>query len=425
MNYEECYNLLTSRTFFNSFAGLTRMKDELKKLGHPELACPVIHVAGTNGKGSVCAMLHSVLSKEGYRIGLFTSPFLEDFRERIQINGEMISKEDLIRVTESVLTVTDGYSEAPNQFELVTLIALRYFSEQKCDLVILETGLGGTYDPTNCVEKPLLTIITNIGLDHSAILGNTIPEIAAAKAGIIKEGVPCIVYPSSEEALHVFRTVADKKHAALTVVSKSDVTDACFSENEEHFTYRNRTVSVGLPGEHQRYNAAVVLEAVDFLKRGFKISERSVSDGLKKVTWPARLEKLSDKPLMYLDGGHNPQCIEAVIRFLKTNFPNKKLVFIISILKDKDYETMLRMLSECSAQLYFVKLSLPRAIDSQTLEELAARYPITVLGNPEEEIAGLVSNASDDTVFCFTGSLFLAGTFRAFLQQKNGNHIVE
>ena len=417
MNYDEALNQLTARTFFNSFAGLGRMREELSLLGNPENCYPVIHIAGTNGKGSVAAMLHSVLTEAGYRVGLFTSPYLEDFRERIRVGNELISRYDLTVLTEQVLGLTLKYPEPPNQFEMITLIAFLYFREQKADIVVLETGLGGTFDPTNVLSKPLLDIITNIGMDHSAILGNTIPEIAGAKAGILKESVPCVLYPSCEEAMAVFRERAKSLSVPLIAVRKEDVLNGCYSEGMEHFSYKGEEYEVSLPGEHQRYNAAVVLEAVSVLESsGFRISESHLKKGLSRVKWPARLECLSKEPLIFLDGGHNPQCMEAVTRFLKDNYSGRNIIFFVSILADKDYDTMLRLISGTADKMYFIPLAVPRAIRPEELSGLSSRYGFSVLSGGLEELENVMKAVPKDSVLVFTGSLFLAGRFRSLLK---------
>ncbi len=413
MNYSEVLEKLTSRTFFNSFAGLGRMKVELAHFGNPHEQLPTIHVAGTNGKGSVCAMLHSILRQAGYKVGLFTSPFLEDFRERIQINGEMISKYDLTVIGEEVFSYTDMMEEPPNQFEVVTIIAMLYFLRSKCDVVILETGLGGTFDPTNVVPKPILSIITNIGLDHSAILGKTIPEIAAAKAGILKKNVPCIAYPSGSEAIQVISSIALKADAPLTVIDKSDVRNMKFDGETEHFTYKNARFETALPGVHQAYNSAVVLEAVYQLNRsGFYITDADIGSGLKLVKWPARLEILNREPLIYLDGGHNPQCVEAVVEFFKKTYPKHKVTFVVSILQDKDYETMLTSLCAYGKKIYFVKNEHPRAIPSDQLPELCERFGMEYREDCEALLRELCDKVKEDEIICLTGSLFLAGHYR-------------
>ena len=235
MTYEEILTKLTSKSFFSQFAGLYRMKKTMEYFGNPEDSLKVIHVAGTNGKGSVSAMLHSVLKEAGYRVGLFTSPYIHDFRERIQINGELIPKESLTAIAEEVMNYTDTLSDAPNQFELLTIIALLYFSRENCDIVVLETGLGGTYDPTNIVPNPLCSVIMNIGLDHCKILGNTIAEIASAKAGIIKKDCNVVLYPSCPEAMEVLMKTAEARNAPVSTVDLALLKPLPAVPHFEHF----------------------------------------------------------------------------------------------------------------------------------------------------------------------------------------------
>lgn len=420
MNYEELVNRLTSKSFFSPSAGLYRMKKMMDHFGNPEERLSFIHVAGTNGKGSVCAMLHGILNEAGYRVGLFTSPYIHDFRERIQISGEWIEKEALVEIGEAVLAYTEKLYEPPNQFEILTMIAMLYFVKKQCDVVILETGLGGTYDSTNVIPRSLVSIITNIGLDHCAVLGNTIPQIAAAKAGIIKPRGNVVLYPSGKEALDVITAVAMKQDARLFYVDKSDVHRYTASPDWEELEYKGMRVRLNLPGEHQCYNCALVLEAVRILNQGaFFITDSDIETALARVSWPGRLELVRRSPRVYVDGGHNPQGIRAVLAFLRERFPKQKHYFLVGILKDKDYRTMLTELKEDAEKLFFLRVSHPRGFSEEECEELCEEYGMEPVTEIRPLIPRLLAEVSSDSVICCTGSLYLADRFLQEWKEDN------
>ena len=409
MTYEEVVNRLTKTEFFSAFAGLYRMRAMLRYFDNPQDAVPCVHVAGTNGKGSVCSMLASVLQQAGYRVGLFTSPYLLNIRERICVNGEMIPEDDMARIGTTVYDYV-GKSFAPaNQFELLTVIALLYFREVKCDIMILETGLGGTFDPTNCVAKPIASVITNIGLDHCAVLGDTIEKIAAAKAGIIKNGCDVCVYPVTTEAERVITEFALRAYAPIHMVEKDAVKELPAVTGMEHFSYKGIEVLLPLRGKHQQYNAATALEAIRIInENGFYVSDDDITNGLRTVRWPARLEVICKKPLVYLDGGHNPQCLAAVSEFFATSeLRGKRLTVICGMVKDKDVRTMLTTLRKMTDRLYFYRFENRRALSPEEVGALCEEFSMTPVGDLTEECRDLFSKATGEDVFLITGSLYL------------------
>ena len=412
MNYEELVCRLTSKSFFSPFAGLYRMKKMMDHFGNPEEKLSFVHVAGTNGKGSVCAMLHAILKEAGYRVGLFTSPYLRDIRERIQISGEYIPKEELRAIGEEVLGYAEKLYEPPNQFEVLTAIALIYFYRQQCDVVVLETGLGGTYDATNIIPGSLVSIITNIGLDHCAVLGDTISQIASAKAGIIKPHGNVILYPSKKEALDVITTVAMKQNARLIYVEKNDVRRHPTPEDGEEFEYKGMRVRIPLSGEHQCYNCAVALEAVHVLNRGaFFISDSDMVNALLGVCWPGRLQLVRQKPRIYVDGGHNPQGVRAAVQFFQERFPDRKHYYLVGILKDKDYRRMLRTLKEDAEEIYFLRTNLSRGFSEEEWEALCDEFGMQPVTDLSKLFPELLAKVPEDSVICCIGSLYLADTF--------------
>ncbi|MBO6065463.1 MAG: bifunctional folylpolyglutamate synthase/dihydrofolate synthase [Lachnospiraceae bacterium] len=420
MTYDEILTKLTSKSFFSKFAGLDRMRETMTHFGNPEEIVPVVHVAGTNGKGSVCAMLHSVLKEAGYRVGLFTSPYLHDFRERIQINGELIPKEKLTALAEEVFAYSDTHSETPNQFELLTILAFLYFTREKCDIIILETGLGGTFDPTNIVTKPLATVIMNIGLDHCAVLGNTIEEIADAKAGIIKEGVPAVLYPSCDEALSVLKKRAEEKNAPVVTVDLKQLKPLPAVPNFEHFRYKTYDVECNLLGRHQQKNCAVCIETIEVLrKNGFLVEDTDLLHGLSNVYWPGRMELLHTKPAVYVDGGHNPQCISAAEDFFTgPAFSGKRIHVITGILADKDYRTMLSLIRGFAADIRFWRSDHPRTIPKEDLPALCEEFDMVSIENPDDEIRELVENGTDRDIVLCIGSLYMTDRIRSLFQES-------
>ncbi|MBQ6661532.1 MAG: bifunctional folylpolyglutamate synthase/dihydrofolate synthase [Lachnospiraceae bacterium] len=414
MTYEEIVNRLTGTEFFSAFAGLYRMHTMLRHFDNPQDAIPCVHVAGTNGKGSVCAILDSVLRRAGYRVGLFTSPYLTDFRERIRVNGEMISKDDLARIGTMMYEYVDSSYMSANQFELLTILALLYFREQKCDVLVLETGLGGTFDPTNAVAAPICSVITNIGLDHCKVLGDTIAKIAAAKAGIIKRERDVCVYPVVREAEDVITQVALSKNAPIHMVDTDELKQLEPIADFEHFSYRGQEYMLALRGKHQQYNAATACEAIRVLnKNGFYISDADVADGLRIVSWPARLERLCARPAVFLDGGHNPQCIRAVTEYFRgTEYKKENITIIAGMVRDKDYRAMLSDLRDLAGTLYFYRFDNKRAIDDAEVDALCEEFSMTRITNLPDAVDSILSAATGKNVLLITGSLYFSSEAR-------------
>ena len=419
MTYEEVYNRLTNTDFFSAFAGLYRMRSMLKHFDDPQDTIPTVHVAGTNGKGSVCAILDSVLRCAGYRVGLFTSPFLYNFRERIKVNGEMISEDDLARIGTYVYDYTDKQYAPPNQFELLTIMALLYFREQKCDIIILETGLGGTFDPTNAVSAPVCSVITNIGLDHCAVLGDTIEKIAAAKAGIIKQGRDVCVYPVCPQAEAVITQYALRASAPIHFTDKDEIRDLPPINGFEHFSYRGQELCLSLRGQHQRCNAATAWEAIAVInENGFYISDRDIEDGMRSVQWPGRLEILCKMPLVYYDGGHNPQCASAIADWFRSeDFAGKNISVIAGIVNNKDYRTMLSTYRTFADELRFYRFENQRAIDEAEEEALCEEFSMTRIDNLADACAEFIAKSGKNEVLLITGSLYLAADAKAAVEE--------
>lgn len=366
MNCEEAIQYIHSTGWNRGTPGLTRISALLEALGNPQDALRYIHVAGTNGKGSTCAMLDSVLRAEGYHVGLFTSPYIRQFCERVRVDGECISEEELAVLTDRVVSTAKDLSLEPTEFEIVTAIGFLYFASRKVDVVVLEVGLGGRFDPTNVIKNPLLSIITGIDFDHVSMLGNTIQKIAAEKAGIIKDGCPCL-YGGEENAAHrTIRSFADMKHAPFYTVDRADYCKKSADLDGTIFDFHDYSdLKISLIGSYQPYNATVVLTALEILAAGgLPVSERAIRDGLANTRWMARFELLSRDPIVIYDGGHNPQGVKVAVQSIREYFPEQEVNILSGVMIDKDYDGMIEELKGVTYQVFTVTPDNPRALSA-------------------------------------------------------------
>ena len=398
--------------------GLGRTRTLLAALGDPQKRLKFVHVAGSNGKGSACAMFDAILRAAGYKTGLYISPYIQTFHERMQVGGANIPGEKLAALTERVRAVAEGMEDHPSEFELVTAIAMQYFYEEGCDIVVLEVGMGGALDSTNAIDAPELAVITNIGLEHTEYLGDTIEAIAETKAGIIKPGCACVCYDGAPEASATVRAVCERRGVPLTPVDFSRLKPMDASLDGQRFAWDGREYSLALLGPHQLHNAALVLTGIGALReRGWEIPEEAVARGLGKVVWPARLEVLNRAPLFLLDGGHNPQCAEALANALDALLPGEKFVFLTGVLSDKDYPAILSRLLPYAREFVCVTPDSPRALEASALaaylRDMGAQA--TACGTVPAGVAEALARAGEGGVVAF-GSLYLAGAVRtAFL----------
>ncbi len=417
MTYEEALKYIHSTDWRGSRPGLSRVTELLKGLGDPQDKLKFIHVGGTNGKGSFCSMLSSVLTESGLRVGLFTSPYIEFFEERMMINGEPISREDLALFTEQASQVADKMQDQPTEFELICAVGMLYFAKKKCDVVLLEVGLGGRLDATNIIKTPILSVITGIALDHTAILGDTIGKIAAEKAGIIKNGIPVLIGSATAdkdkaEVECVIREHADMCGSAVYMTDlsslniKSTSTDSSILDYKEH-----RDIKIPLLSLYQPKNAANVLDAVDILRSiGMDITDAAVHRGMEKAKWKARFEKLSDMPIVLFDGSHNPQGVSETVRSIKHYFGDDKVILITGVMQDKDYSDMARSLSEVVCDVYTLTPSNPRSLHSAELAKLYAEIGLPAHSHETAEDAVTAAiekaKASKKAILC-AGSLYM------------------
>lgn len=413
MTDTEAAELVHQRAWVGQKPGLDRIRRLLGRLGNPQEKLKFVHIAGSNGKGSTAAMLSSVLTAAGLRTGLYTSPHLWRFHERFQVNGLPISGEDLADITARVLEAAEDETE----FELMTAIGMVYFLRAECEIVVLETGLGGRLDSTNIIPAPEAAVITHIGLEHTELLGDTVEKIAAEKAGIIKEGCDVVLYGQGQGVQAVVEDVCRRLGVPLTVTAPPAVLSSGLEG--QTFLYRGQgPYHISLLGEYQVHNAAVVLETGNVLRRrGWNIPEEALVRGLELARWPGRMELARRAPDVLLDGGHNPQCMEALGRSLKELYPEKKLIFLTGVLADKDWTAMMGQLLPLAMEFYTITPDSPRAMSAADLAAwLESRGGRAVpCGSIREGLDRALAAAGPQDVVCVTGSLYMIGEARHLL----------
>ena len=416
MDYQEALAYIDGVAWFGSRPGLSRVTELLHRLGDPQNRLKFVHIAGTNGKGSCAAMLASVLKTAGYKTGLFTSPYLFRFNERMQINGREIDNDILADVVTRVSIPAEIMEDHPTEFELMTAAAMLWYAEEGCDIVVLEVGLGGRFDATNVISRPEVSVIMNIGLDHTKILGDTVEKIAAEKAGIIKAGCPCVLYQQSDSVTQVIRQRCGEVGAELHIADFSAIKTEFDSLEGQVFTYKGEAYAIPLLGAHQLKNAAGVIETAETLRRrGWKLPHEDVEHGLYAVSWPARFEVVSDGPCFVVDGGHNPQCAQTVAENLKKYFPGCRRVLLIGVLADKDYRSLADILAPEADEFVCVTPNSDRALPAEELAQVLRPYgkPVTVCESIKEGVSAAIDAAGQDGMVCAVGSLYMVGEIRA------------
>lgn len=408
-----------------SVPGLTRIGGLLDRLGHPERTVKFVHVTGTNGKGSTCAMLASILRAAGYRTGLYTSPYIFRFNERMQIDGQPIPDEELCAITEEVRPLADGMDDHPSEFEIVTAIAFTWFARRRCDIVVCEVGMGGEFDATNVIPAPEAAVFCNIGLDHTQYLGDTIEKIAATKAGIIKPGCEAVLYRQTASVEEIIRQRCERLGVPLHLADFDGIRPEKAGLEGQVFDWEELAgLHLPLLGRHQLCNAAVALTAMRVLqKRGWSITEEHIRRGLAATDWPGRFQIIGHDPLFIIDGGHNPQCIRALEQNIRDYLPDRPLTVLTGVMQDKDYHCMYRGVVPYARSFITVTPDNPRSLSAG---ELAAY--IRELGAPVtacDTIRGGVSLALEQagpggTVLCY-GSLYLIGDVETQLRDLKKN----
>ena len=421
MTINETLDYIHSVCWKGMMPGLERVTELLDKMGNPQKDLKFIHIAGTNGKGSTAAMTASILGQAGYCTALYTSPFIYQFGERMQVNGEMISDEDLIAITEYIKPLADTMAETPTEFELITCIAFEFFKRRKCDIVVLEVGLGGLLDATNVISTPEVAVITNIGLDHTDILGNTLEEIAFNKAGIIKENGHAVIYRGTPGVEKVFEDTCREKNTKLKKANFDGLKLKSHDLFEQVFDCGEyKDIHLPLLGDHQLHNAAVVLAVAETLQEiGWKITRENIYDGIRDVSWPGRFDIVCRDPLFIIDGGHNPQCLEALVKNIQDYLAGRRVIALTGVLADKDYGDMYKPVMPYIEQFVCVTPPNPRRLMAeelaQHLQNVGAKA--TACETIPEGVQKAIQLAgSDGVVLCF-GSLYTIGDIRNALPE--------
>ena len=409
LTYEQAILKIKNLEKFGSKPGLERVRKLLELIGNPQEKLKFIHVAGTNGKGSVCFMLASILKECGYKTGLFISPSIMDFRERISVNGEMIPENDLCEILEKLEKFKSEFSEDPlTEFEITTVMAFEYFSREKCDVVVLETGMGGRLDSTNVIKAPLCAAITTVSLDHTNFLGKNINEIATEKLGIAKPDSHLVLGAGIDASVcEIAKKVCKDLNSDLILADSSLVSGfkpAGFNKSE--FVYGKIKMQVSLVGKHQKNNICTVLSILNVLKKSLNIPDVKIKTGLEKVKVPCRIEILSDSPLVILDASHNPESVQALADFIQNNLKNKKLTALFGMFSDKDVETSLEIIGSYFEKIVVVKSDNPRAMEVQNLKKIADKYNKNVFTyeNFREGLKFAVSSLSENDGLIIFGS---------------------
>ena len=418
MNIDQAIEFIHS-LYRKAVPGLDRIRKLLALLGDPQKELKFVHIAGTNGKGSTAAMTASILCKAGYKAGLFTSPYIYRFHERIQMDGRQIADEELLPLILKVKALAETMEEMPTEFEFVTALAMEYYRQEACPIVVLEVGMGGLIDATNAIDAPEVAVITNIGLDHTDALGDTEAKIAANKAGIIKTGCHAVVYRGCDEVEQVYAQVCAEKQVPLRKADFDSIRLHHCDLFGQTFDCGNRKeLFIPLLGNHQLYNSAVVLSVIDALReRGWKIEESHIREGLRDVSWPGRFDIVCRDPLFIIDGGHNPQCIQALVKNIDDYLADRKVIALTGVLADKDYGEMFRPVMGKVSAFVCITPDNPRKLEAHELARHLRAAGAEAMGcdSVKEGVEKAKALAGPEgAVLCF-GSLYSIGDIRAAL----------
>ena len=418
MNEREAMEFVEEASRFGIVPGLDSIRELCRRLGDPQKELRFIHVAGTNGKGSVSAYIASVLQCAGYRVGRYISPVIFEYRERIQVNGKNITKKFLCygmeRIRDACKEMTREGLPHPTPFEIETALGFLYFLEKDCDVVVLETGMGGELDATNIVENTVAAVLTSISIDHKQFLGNTLEEIARHKAGVIKTGCTVISAGQSPEVMSVLRSHAGELGCPFTVLDQEKLSGVHCGLERQRFNYGSHMgLEISLAGKFQIENAALAVEALDALKgRGFPVSEGRLRQGLVQTAWPGRFTIIKKHPLFIVDGAHNEDAARRLAESIELYFTNKRIIFIIGVLRDKEYEKVIALTAKYAAHIITVTPpGNPRALSGFELAQEAVRiHPgVTAVDSLEEAVEMSLLLADKKSVVIAFGSLSYLG----------------
>lgn len=428
MNYKQAMEYIEETEKYGSVPGLDNIINLCEKLGNPQNDLKFVHIAGTNGKGSTLAYISTVLKEAGYRVGRYVSPTIFEYRERIQVNERMITKDALCRHLEKIQeAITELQTEGkphPTAFEIETAMGFLYFKEKQCDIVVLETGLGGTLDATNLITTPVASVLASISMDHMAFLGDTLAEIAENKAGIMKQGVPVISMEQEPEAMQVIQNRAEEKGAALTVASWKDASKVRYGVEKQKFDYKNyKGLEIHLAGKCQIANAILAIEVLHVLKEnGFLVTEKALREGLKNTVWTGRFSVIAKKPLFIVDGAHNEDASIKLADSIRFYFTNKKIIYIMGILKDKEYEKIIANTAPYAEQI--ITVTTPhnkRALPAYELAKAVKEYHphVTAVDSLQEAVEMSYLLADKDSVILAFGSLSYLGELIGIVENRH------
>lgn len=420
MNYEEAMQYIHGTLKFGSKLGLERITGLTELLGNPQKKLKFVHITGTNGKGSTTALISNILIDSGYKTGIFTSPYIQRFTERIKVDNNEIEPDELADIIGLIKSKIDTMIkmglEHPTEFEIITAAAFEYFHRKRCDIVVLEVGLGGRYDSTNIIDSPEVSAITTISLDHTDKLGGTLEEIAYIKAGIIKQDSDAVVYPQPDKIMKIFKDECRLKNSVFHDVSFEDLKLKEFCQDGQLFDYKEyQNLRIRLLGDHQLCNAAVAIDTCEVLiNKGYKIANTNIRNGIATTTWPGRLEIINTDPLILIDGAHNLEGGQSLNAALDRYFSEKEKVFIVGFLWDKDYDHIMELLAGKARLIVAVTPDNPRAVPSGELAEKLYKYSSNVRDGItlENGLKLALENVGPNSMVCAFGSLYMIGRIR-------------
>lgn len=428
MKFDEAMEYIDSLSGYGIVPGLGNIEELCKRLGNPQNKLKFVHIAGTNGKGSTLSLISTILTKAGYKVGRYISPTIYEYRERFQINGKYITKKDLCEYIDNIKSVcdeivTDGLPH-PTPFEVETAIAFDYFYKKGCDIVVLETGMGGLSDATNIVKNTLVSVIASVGMDHMQFLGNTLEKIAEQKCGIIKENSKVVTFKQNEEVMNVIKKTAEGKSSSLTIVDPENIKKAKSSLEKQVFDYKEyKKLELSLIGRFQLINACLAIEAVLALAEDdFKVDEKAIRKGLLECSWDGRFSLVGNKPVFIVDGAHNEDAARKLADSIEFYFTNKRIIYIMGMLKDKDYSRVVEITHKYASQIITVtppnnKRALPAYELAMAVKEFCPS--VTAVDSVEEavEVAYLLAEKGD--VIISFGSLSFAGKITEIVREKS------
>ncbi len=409
MDFAMAMDYIEEKNKLGSVPGLDNVKELLRRLDNPQNKCKCLHIAGTNGKGSIFSFVEQILLQEGYTIGRYVSPTIFTYLERFQINKKNIEQDkfaDLIsKIKKHVDEMEKEGLNSPTAFEIETALAYLYFFEEKVDYALIECGMGGLQDATNVIDKPIVSVMASISMDHMEFLGSTQKKIAKQKVGIIKKNSMCISYPQDRTVTRVIIDKCCKENTNLIFVSKNDLEEISISQEETVFIYKEKTYTIGLLGEHQLLNAATAIEVIK--NSGISVKDKSIVAGLKNTTWKGRMTRVSENPLVYVDGAHNEQAWKILKNTVNKYFTNRNIIYIIGVLRDKEYTKMIDILKSTMSYAVTITPDSPRGLEKETLAELIkeAGIPVQTAKNAETAIALAKDNMKKEDVILVCGSL--------------------